>query len=115
MKNKGSFKKGLKPWNKDMKGIHLSPKTEFKSGEQHTGENHPSWKGGVQTIVSDCTYLWAGVNKRLRRPRVVYEKNNGSIPKGYVIRHIDGDKYNDSPENLEAISRAENMKLNSSK
>lgn len=26
------FKKGSKPWNKNKKGIHLSPKSEFKKG-----------------------------------------------------------------------------------
>ena len=31
--NKTSFKKAHIPWNKGMKGIHLSPKTEFKKGE----------------------------------------------------------------------------------
>ena len=30
--NGGSFAKGSIPWNKGLKGIHLSPKTEFKKG-----------------------------------------------------------------------------------
>ena len=115
MKDNGQFKKGDEPWNKNMKGIHLSPHSEFKSGEQHTGKNHPSWKGGVQTFANDCKYIWTGTNERKRRPRSVYEENFGPIPKGYVIRHIDGDKNNDHPSNLQAISRAENMKLNSNK
>ncbi len=112
MKNDGQFKKGFEPWNKNMKGIHLSPHSEFKSGEQHTGKNHPSWRGGVQTIKNDCTYLWKDNKVRVRRPRSVYEENFGPIPPGYVIRHIDGDKRNDHPSNLQAISRAENLKLN---
>jgi len=30
--NKTSFKKGQIPWNKNIKGIHYSPETEFKKG-----------------------------------------------------------------------------------
>ena len=108
---KGTFQKGHKPWNKELKGIHLSEKSEFKKGE-HTGDEHPSWKGGVQVISNDCVYLWKGINKRIRRPREVYEKHYGKIPKGYIIWHIDGNKHNDDIENLEAISRSECMKRN---
>lgn len=34
------FKKGNRPWNKGLKGIHLSPKSEFKKGRtyRHTEE-----------------------------------------------------------------------------
>jgi len=34
--------KGHKAWNKEMKGIHLSPKSEFKNGKEHTnyGKSH---------------------------------------------------------------------------
>ena len=42
--NKGTFKKGNNPWNKGLKGIHLSPASEFKEG-QFDKEKHPSWKG----------------------------------------------------------------------
>jgi hypothetical protein len=107
------FKKGDTPWNKNLKGIHLSPESEFKEGKSHTGENHPSWKNGIQNFKNDCTYIWKSKDKRVRRPRMVFEENFGEIPKGYVIRHIDGNKDNDKPGNLEAISRAENMRLNS--
>lgn len=47
------FKKGHIPWNRGLKGIHLSLKSEFKKGTKlpyesyRRGENHPSWKGGV--------------------------------------------------------------------
>ncbi len=43
------FKKGQEPWNKNKKGIHLSPETEFQRG-QLTGDKHPNWKGGISPI-----------------------------------------------------------------
>ena len=108
---KSAFKKGGIPWNKDAKGIHLSPESEFKDGV-NVGSNHPSWKGGVQNISKDCVYVWAGANQRVRRPKTVYEKRYGKLKSGHVIYHIDGDRKNDSIDNLEAISRAELLKRN---
>lgn len=108
---KTAFKKGHEPYNKGMKRGSVSPQTEFKEGE-FVGKDHPSWKGGEQQISNDCVYLWAGANKRVRRPRKIYEEHYGKIPKGYCVWHIDGNKHNDEPSNLEAISRKEMMKRN---
>jgi hypothetical protein len=111
MGNKGSFKKSNTPWNKDKKGIHLSPETEFKK-DQNVGEKHPSWKGGVQKPKNDCAYLHAGNSQRVRRPKTIWEKANGPVPKGYIIYHKDGDNKNDDLSNLEIITRAELLKRN---
>jgi len=109
--NKGTFKKGNIAWNKGKKGIRLSPKSEFKVGEK-VGEEHPSWKGGVQFNKVDCAYLWDGANKRKRRPKVIWEQHNGTLPDGMVIFHINGDKNDDDISNLKAITRAELLKIN---
>jgi len=109
--NKGWFLKLFTPWNKGKKGIHLSSETEFKEG-QFVGKEHPSWKGGVQQNTKDCVYLWDGANKRVRRPRKVWEAINGPIPKGYIIVHLDENKNNDDISNLDCISRAELLKRN---
>jgi hypothetical protein len=109
--SKGQFARGLVPWNKGAKGFNPSPGTQFKPGEDHFGETHPSWKGGVQIMSNDCAYLWKN-GERIRRPRQIYEEHFGTIPRGYVIVHRDGNRYNDTPENLEAISRAENLRRN---
>lgn len=106
------FKKGQEPWNKGMKGIRLSPDTEFKKGIT-TMENHPSWKGGQQNFTNDCVYLNVGTNQRIRRPKKVYEDAYGNIPKGYVLYHLNGNRYDDSLDNLIAIPRAVLVKINS--
>ena len=111
MTNKGNFKKGHKPWNKDLKGIHLSLKTEFKKG-QITAEKVNTWKGGIQTNTNDCIYLYDGVGKRVRRPKKILENNGVVVPKGWIIYHLDKDKHNDDLTNLIPIPRAILIKLN---
>lgn len=85
-------------------------KTTFKVGD-HAMEKHTSWKGGLQKH-RDGYYIQLAVNKRMKHARYVYEQVNGDLPPGYVIYHVDGDKYNDEPMNLIAITRAELIKLN---
>ena len=43
--------------------------------------------------------------------RIVWEKENGPIPKGYVIHHKDGDRKNNAIENLELLLKIEHDKL----
>jgi len=85
-------------------------KTTFKVGE-HAMEKHPCWKGGLQKH-KDGYWIALGNDKRVKRARYVYEQVYGELPQGHVIYHIDGDKYNDDPTNLIAITRAELVKLN---
>jgi len=107
---KGQFVKGSTVGNTSAKGNPPNI-TSFKKGSCH-GPMHLQWKGGVQKAGKDCAYLWEGANKRLRRPRVIYEKIHGKIQKGFVIFHKNGDTFDDSIQNLEAISRQELIKRN---
>jgi len=108
----GRFLKGHTPYNKG-KPHPYGTETEFKAGPGHTGDKHPTWGGGVQKMAKDCTYVWDGTNKRLRRPAKIWIEHNGPIPKGMCILHKDGDKHNDDINNLELISRGDLMRRNS--
>jgi hypothetical protein len=110
--NNGCFKKGNIPWNKGLKGFNPSPKTNFTS-ERLYKDKHPSWKGGVQYNVKDGAYVWIEPNKRMRRSKLVYEKEYGvGSTEGKIVYHLDGNKWNDEISNLELIDRAELLRRN---
>lgn len=81
-------------------------KTSFKVG-QTAGSKSNTWKGGIQRHKNDGYYIYLGVGKRMRLSRYNWIRENGDIPQGYVIYHIDGDRFNDDISNLELITRAE--------
>lgn len=79
------FKKGEKPWNTKELG------TESKTSDGYIVrkvENGRRWK---------------------LRARIVWEEHNGPIPEGMRVIHLDGNKENDSIENLALCSFAESF------
>ena len=50
-------------------------------------------------------------NRSIPLTRLIYQKHIGKIPKGYEIHHIDGDKFNDDPSNLIALSHEEHVAI----
>ena len=48
---------------------------------------------------------------RLRLHQALWADENGPIPPGFHIHHVDGDATNNDPENLEALPAAEHMAL----
>jgi len=120
MKTGKAFEKGHTPFNKGKKledylteeKIGKVKLTWFKPG-QRAGDKNNTWKGGIQTPKNDCVYLYDGIGKRIRRPKKIYESAYGTIPKGYILYHIDGVRENDSIDNLIAIPRAVLMQINS--
>lgn len=77
-----------------------------------SGEGHPEWKGGL--IVNGDGYVMRYCpdhpNRRTHSPyilehRLVMEEILGrNLTKSEVVHHIDGDKQNNAPSNLELFS-----------
>lgn len=107
--NAGTFKSGQLPWNKGIKGIHLSPATEWKKGQQ---SNRKLPVGSVRIRQRNREQYPRAFIKvaepSVWRPRaaVVWEAENGPVPRGYLVHHRDRDTLNDSIANLELLSRS---------
>jgi len=110
----GRFAKGNTPWNKDIKGIHLSPHSEWKPG----CESHKRSAVGTVTLRHRQREQHRRAFVKIAQPDVwreravvVWEQHFGrKVPAGFVVHHKDRDPLNDSIDNLEAMSRADHAR-----
>lgn len=66
---------------------------------------------GINFYETKQGYLLGHIEGKPKRMHIyVWEKHNGKIPKGYQIHHIDGDKENNSIENLQLVTPKEHSK-----
>jgi hypothetical protein len=110
--NSGSFPKGLIPWNKNRKGIHLSPETEFRRGQLPV-THLPIGTVRIRTRKRDRERrAWIKVaepKKWILRAVYVWQTYNGPIPKGLIVHHKDRNTLNDSIGNLQLLDRASHL------
>ena len=109
---KHQYPKGNKPWNKGVKGLNNAPEhTLFKKGHMPANYKPVGW-----TRVDEEGYTWMKVREGKfgwdMIHRVVWESENGPIPKGKFLRFIDGNKANWELDNLMLVDRETNMRLN---
>lgn len=112
----GQFKPGHKTWNRGKP--HSPPGSEkgrFKPGSKPSntwrpiGAERMTRDGVVIRKVSDTGQKW----RDWRPVQVIeWERHNGPLPKGHIVVFKDKDRSNLDPGNLEAITRAENMRRN---
>lgn len=121
---KHRFKKGHQPKNKGLSisefmsedAIKRSAATRFKKG--HIPANAKKEGDGAISIRKDKSghkykYIRISLGKWELLSRVVWAKHHGQIPLDHVIIFKDGDTLNCAIDNLECISKRENMKRNS--
>lgn len=65
---------------------------------------------GLIFARDDKTGLYLNSASRKRLHRAVWEHFNGSIPAGHHIHHVDGDRKNNNPDNLQCIEGLEHWK-----
>ena len=113
--NSGRFVKGMTPWNKGTKGIQIGGKqTQFKPGHLPHNTKHDGAISIRYYKRDNRPYKYIRTANARWEPlhRYMWKLHNGEIPKGYVIRFKDGNTLNCDINNLECISRVENMNRN---
>jgi HNH endonuclease len=58
-------------------------------------------------------FIRIGLGKWIALGTYIWERENGKVPKGYCLWHIDSEPMNNSLPNLELITKKENMARNS--
>lgn len=107
-----TFQRGFEPWNKDLKGIHLSPGSEFKPGHS-SNKRVPVGTVTERKDQNGKLRAWVKIaqpNKWRQRASVAWELVNGPIPRGMVIHHHDRNPLNDSIDNLRCLTKSEHAK-----
>ena len=105
------FYKGHEPWNKGMKGVAFGGiETRFKKGT--VPPNHR--EVGSERIDEDgYTYIKIAEHTRwVLKHRHIYEQHHGKLEPHMIVTFIDKDCTNFAIENLEAITKVENMQRN---
>lgn len=111
---KSRFKKGQPAHNKGLPmQEHVKEKikhTQFKKGSippnvKYDGHERIDVDGYVLFRLSPGNYVY--------KHRHLYEQVHGAIPEGYIIIFKDGNKLNFDINNLQAITKRENMLRNS--
>ena len=113
-KNAGQFKTGLVPWNKDLKGIRLSPATEFKKGNLPAQTKYDGCIRKRRHGPSKTDYFYIRISQSKWKPLHHYnwEKLHGKIPPKHIVAFKDGNSTNPNIENLVLMSRADNVRRN---
>lgn len=105
------YLKGHTPWNKgkNMPVVGRMAETQFKKGN----EPHNTKHDGYERISKDG-YIEVRIRKGkfMFKHRYLWEQVNGPVPKGHCLVFKDGNKMNITIDNLEVITRSENMKRN---
>jgi hypothetical protein len=112
---KGQFDGSRPVWNKGMKGLLIpgSEKGFFKKGNLPHNTRHD----GATTVREDNAgrpYRFVRVSLRnwVHESVLVWEAAHGKIDKNMVVRHKNGDTLDNQLDNLELITKAENMARN---
>jgi hypothetical protein len=102
---------GHEPWNKGMKGLDIGGKeSQFKKG--HVPHNH---KSVASERIDEDGYTYIKIQeprKWVLKHRYIYEQEHGTLEPHMIVTFIDKNISNFSIDNLEAITKVENMQRN---
>ncbi len=115
-------KKGCVPWNKGKEMWNGDKRNNLVIPEIKYGEESNNWKGGItktslgRWLIKVQEHPFAHINGYVYRYRLVMEDKIGRyLNPEEVVHHIDGNKENDSADNLMLFSsKSEHLKYHKS-
>jgi hypothetical protein len=113
----GKFEKGHVPANKGTKGMMKANKTSFKKGNKPANVS-PMWKeritkdGYIEIKVPERNPYTGFMGRYVLKHKWIWQKEKGSVPDGYALMFLDGDKRNCDIANLALVKRAELLLIN---
>lgn len=109
----GRFVKGTETWNKGVKGLKNTSSTKFKKGEL-PWNTQPLYtiRIGKKKCGWNCKEIKIAHKKWIGYHRFLWELHYGPIPPKHIVTFKNGDSMDYSIENLECISKSENVKRN---
>ncbi|HRH59169.1 MAG TPA: HNH endonuclease signature motif containing protein [Chitinophagaceae bacterium] len=116
------IKERLKKLKITKSGASISRQFKRKnSGQFIKGQlPHNTLRDGIISIRKDergkeYAFIRTSQNKWVHLHRYNWEKENGPVPKGFILRFKDGDTLNPDVSNLQLITKAQHLFLNSIK
>jgi len=106
----GRFEKGSVPANKGKKFPGTGNRTTFRKGHisskhREVGEERINKDGYVEIKIAEP-------NRWEPKHRIIWEKENGPIPRGNLLIFLDQNKQNIRLDNLMLITKEENARIN---
>ncbi|WP_027234168.1 HNH endonuclease signature motif containing protein [Leisingera caerulea] len=106
----GRYTPGRTPDNKGKK-MPFNPnsaRTRFKKGQTphnkaSIGDERVRDDGYIEICVAETNPYTGSAQRFVAKHRVNWERENGPVPEGYVLKCLDGDKTNTDASNWEAI------------
>lgn len=108
------FQRGMTTWNKGKKGYMGANATSFRKGNLPHNTRQDGDLGVRTDSKTGKAYIYQRVSLAHWEPlhRLIWEQAHGPIPAGMIVVFRDGDASNVTLDNLEIISRVENMNRN---
>ncbi|MBL7215523.1 MAG: HNH endonuclease [Phycisphaerae bacterium] len=117
---KTRFQKGFEPWNKNVKGIHLSPQSEFKKGSlpanhKEVGQISIRKHRGISRRMIKVSGIKHGAHKWIPYTTWLWQQTYGPVPEGFFVIHKDGKTLHDAIDNYRLVTHAEHLRLNTAR
>lgn len=100
------------PVKKALKKLGLRRPAKRRAGKA-CGQNNPAWKGGRRLRLDGYVVVWTPNGNRLEHQVVMEKSICRKLSSGEIVHHRDGNKENNSIENLELMTQSEHAKHHS--